>query len=182
MARSDPRGAGAAPMPSTDALADAYAAHWVTLVRVATLLLRDQARAEDIVQDAFVCAYPRLPALRDSGTAGAYLRRSVVNGCRSAYRHRQVENRYVDTWWPDEEAPSAEGTAVAHDEAAALMARVRTLPDRQREVLVLRYYADLSERQIADALAISPGAVKTHAHRALAALRGQLDDVEDDHE
>ena len=167
--------------PAADAaLTDLYAAHWVGLVRLAHLLLRDRSRAEEIVQDAFVAAYPRLARLREEGNALAYLRRSVVNGCRSGFRHHGVEERYLTSVAGSADAPgrasgeSAEAAAVRRDEDAALLDAVHRLPPRQREVLVLRYYADLSERQIAEALDISPGSVKAHASRALTTLRSTL--------
>ena len=80
-----------------DTLAELYAAEWPGMVRLAYLLLRDPGRAEDVAQAAFVAAYPRLRSLRETGTARAYLRRSVVNGCRSAHRRRAVESRYLET-------------------------------------------------------------------------------------
>lgn len=171
---------GAARRAADDALTDLYAAHWVSLVRLAHLLVRDGGRAEEIVQDAFVASYPRLARLREDGTAQAYLRRAVVNGCRSTFRHRGVEERYLSATGSRADAPgrrpgeSAEVVALRHDEDAGLMAAVHRLPQRQREVLVLRYYSDLTEQQIAYALDISTGTVKAHAHRALAALRTAL--------
>jgi RNA polymerase sigma-70 factor (sigma-E family) len=163
-----------------DALTELYAMHWVGLVRLGALLLRDRDRAQEVVQEAFVAAYPRLPRLREEGTALAYLRRSVVNGCRSGYRHHAVEGRYLTAVAGSADAlgrasaESAETVALRHDEDAAVLSAVYRLPPRQREVLVLRYYADLSERQIADALDISPGSVKAHAHRAITTLRSTL--------
>jgi RNA polymerase sigma-70 factor (sigma-E family) len=174
-----PRAASSRPAADA-ALNDLYAAHWVGLVRLAHLLLRDRSRAEEVVQDVFVAAYPRLARLREEGNALAYLRRSVVNGCRSGFRHHGVEARYLTSVAGSADAPgrrsgeSAETVAVRHDEDAALLQALHRLPPRQREVLVLRYYADLSERQIAEALDISPGSVKAHASRALTTLRSAL--------
>ena len=79
------------PLSADEALTDLYAMHWVGLVRLGALLLRDRSRAEEVVQDAFIAAYPRLARLREEGTALAYLRRSVVNGCRSALRRRRTD-------------------------------------------------------------------------------------------
>ena len=177
---TDAAGRSAARWAADDALTQLYAAHWRSLVRLAWLLVRDQGRAEEIVQDVFVAAHPRMAQLREEGNALAYLRRSVVNGCRSSFRHQGVEDRYLRSTASGAEAPgrrtadSAETMAVRHDEGDTLMGAVRRLPQRQREVLVLRYYSDLSEKQIAEALDISPGAVKSHAHRALAALRDTM--------
>lgn len=164
--------------PDADAaLTEVYDAHWVSLVRLAWLLLRDQSRAEEVVQDAFIATYPRIAELRATGGAVAYLRRSVVNGCRSVQRRQGVERRYLRRHLESVDLPgrradaSAESGALDHDAHAHMVAALQQLPRRQREVLVLRYYLDLSEAQIADALAISPGAVKSHASRGLATLR-----------
>ena len=106
----------------------------------------------------------------------AYLRQCVVNACRSAHRHRAVERR---SWAPlhAERAEPAQPEAITErdDERVRMLAALRTLPERQREVLILRYYGHLSEAEIADLLGLSRGAVKTHAHRGLAALRTRLD-------
>lgn len=165
------------------ALTGLYAAHWASLVRLAWLLVHDQSLAEEIVQDAFVSAHPRMGELRDAGNALAYLRRSVVNACRSTFRHQGVQARYLtrEAGRADAvgraSAESAEITALRHNEGETLMDAVRRLPRRQREVLVLRYFSDLSELQIAQALDISPGSVKAHAHRGLAALRASMEGV-----
>jgi RNA polymerase sigma factor (sigma-70 family) len=177
-----PRGGEALPA-AEDALTDLYAMYWVGLVRLGALLLRDRDRAQEVVQDVFIAAYPRLVRLREDGTALAYLRRSVVNRCRSGYRHHAVEKRYLAAVAGSADAPgraageSAETVVARRDAGAALLESVHRLPPRQREVVVLRYYADLSERQIAEVLDISPGAVKAHAHRALATLRATLGDA-----
>jgi RNA polymerase sigma-70 factor (sigma-E family) len=164
-------GAGTA---ADEALRDLYAAHWVALVRLAYLLVRDQGRAEEVVQDTFVACYPRLAALRVDGTALAYLRRSVVNRCRSDFRHQKVEERYLAAVREPLPGESAENVVLRRRADVAMLSAVQRLPQRQREVLILRYYADLTEQQIADTLEISPGSVKAHAHRALATLRREF--------
>ncbi len=154
-----------------------YAVHWPGLVRLAWLLLRDQGVAEEVVQDAFIAVHRHWATLESEDRASAYLRRCVVNGARSSLRHRGVEQRYLarQEGSPDSgagiAAPSAERSALARVEGEALMVALGRLPQRQREVLTLRYYLDLSEAQIADALGISAGSVKAHAHRGLATLR-----------
>jgi len=162
------------------ALTDLYAAHWHSLVRLSWLLVRDQYVAEETVQDAFVAMHSHWSKLRDRDLALAYLRRSVVNSSRSVLRHHIVEARYLSaetrsrTAYGTTTEPSAETLALEHATGDRLVAALGRLPRRQREVLTLRYYLDLSEVQIADALHISPGSVKAHAHRGLAALRAEV--------
>jgi RNA polymerase sigma-70 factor (sigma-E family) len=163
------------------AIAQLYAAHWSGLVRLAWLLLREDQLAEEVVQDAFIAVHRRWDSLRDEGRAAAYLRRAVVNGARSSLRHRGVEQRYLVREQGERTAygsvPEAgpEQQALEHESHLAMMRALTRLPQRQREVLTMRYYLDLSEAEIADALEISPGSVKAHAHRGLAALRGGLE-------
>jgi RNA polymerase sigma-70 factor (sigma-E family) len=149
-----------------------YTAHWNRLVRLATLLTRDVSVAEEIVQDAFVAFHRRWDSICDPGAAPAYLRASVVNGSRSALRHRSVEERYRQ---PSAPAPAGpEELAVRADTDARVLSALHNLPRRQREVLVLRYYGDLSEADIAQTLRLSRGSVKSHAHRGLASLKAAL--------
>jgi len=158
------------------ALEQLYAAHYAGLVRLAVLLLRDQALAEDVVQDSFVAMHRRWDRV-DAGKAPAYLRQTVVNRSRSALRHRAVAARHRPDRLPDG-APADE--AVLRDERRArVLDALAGLPTRQREVLVLRYYLDLPEADIASTLGISRGAVKTHASRGAAALRRTLTTEED---
>lgn len=149
-----------------------YSTHWNHLVRLAALLTRDSSVAEEIVQDAFIRFHGRWERLADPGAAQAYLRASVVNGARSALRHRSVEERYRQPGPPAPAGP--EELAVRADTDARVLNALHTLPRRQREVLVLRYYGDLSELEIAQALGLSRGAVKSHAHRGLASLKAAL--------
>lgn len=155
-------------------VADLYAAHSRGLVRLAWLLLHDEQDAEEVVQDAFVAVHRHWGRLRDEESAAAYLRRCVVNGARSALRRRGVRERYAASLAagrPGVDVRSAEDAAAQaalHDDVVAALNR---LPQRQREVLVLRYYLDLDLDSTAAALGVTVGSVKTHAHRGLAALR-----------
>ncbi len=150
-----------------------YAAHWRSMVRLAVLLVDDVPSAEDVVQDAFVSLYRRQGDLREPEAALGYVRVAVVNGARSALRHRSVARRKLPSIVTDEEGPQRDAfEAVGLD--TEMLAAVRSLPQRMQEVLVLRYWSDLSEAQIADALGITPGAVKSTASRALDKLRTQL--------
>jgi len=150
-----------------------YAAHYRSLVRLAALLLRDVATAEEVVQDSFVAMHDGWRRLRDNDKALSYLRQSVVNRSRSVLRHRVVVDRNAPKPAPD--MPSAEQGAIALLERSAVVTALRTLPRRQREALVLRFYGDLSEAQIAAAMGISKGAVKSHTARAMTALRSVLE-------
>ena len=150
-----------------------YTTHYRSLVRLAALLVRDVATAEEVVQDSFVAMHGGWRRLRDSDKALSYLRQSVVNRSRSVLRHRVVVDRNAPKPAPD--MPSAEHGAIAALERSAVVSALRTLPPRQREALVLRYYGDLSEAQIASSMGISRGAVKSHTARAIAALRSVLE-------
>ncbi len=162
------------------ALEQLYAAHWRQLVRLSVLLVRDVGTAEEIVQDAFVAVHDRWSRLRDHDLALAYLRQAVVNRSRSALRHRAVVLRHVARGTVVADSPPADETTLTTARREAVLDAMRALPDRQREVLALRYYLDLSEAEIAEALGISRGAVKSHASRGAAALRGLLSDYLED--
>ncbi len=168
----DSEDAPAVPRTADEAVRLLYATHWHQLVRLATLLTRDASVAEELVQDAFVALHRRWSSLDDPGAAHGYLRTTVVNNARSALRHRGVEERYRQPGPPEPSGP--EERAVQATEDARVMAALRGLSRRQQEVLVLRYYADLSEHDIATTLGMTRGAVKSHAHRGIAALREAL--------
>lgn len=150
-----------------------YSEQYRSLVRLAALLVRDVATAEEVVQDSFVAMHGAWRRLRDSDKALSYLRQSVVNRARSVLRHRVVVDRNAPKPAPD--MPSAEQGAISLLERSAVINALRTLPPRQREALVLKYYADLSEAQIATAMGISRGAVKSHTARAMTSLRVVLE-------
>lgn len=169
------RSLGAVPVgwDADEAVTALYGAHYRSLVRLAVLLVRDVASAEEVVQDAFVALHGAWRRLRDPDKALAYLRQSVVNRSRSVLRHRAVVEKYAPKGLPD--APSAENGAIGELERTAVIEALRGLPNRQREALVLRYYGDLSEADIASAMGISKGAVKSHTARGMAALRQVLE-------
>jgi RNA polymerase sigma-70 factor (sigma-E family) len=155
------------------AVTEIYGTYYHSLVRLAVLLVHDTATAEEVVQESFVAMHTAWRRLRDQQRALAYLRQSVVNRSRSELRHRVVVDRYAPRPAPDE--PSAEQDAMVSLERDAVVAALRALPPRQREALVLKFYADLPEAQIAAAMGISRGAVKSHTARAMAAMRAALD-------
>jgi RNA polymerase sigma-70 factor (sigma-E family) len=155
------------------AVIELYSQHYRALVRLAALLVRDTPTAEEVVQDSFVAMSGGWQRLRDTEKALAYLRQAVVNRSRSVLRHRTVVDKNLQKAPPD--MPSAEHGALVLLERSAVVAALRGLPDRQREALVLRYYADLSEAEIATAMGISRGAVKSHTARGMSALRNALE-------
>jgi RNA polymerase sigma-70 factor (sigma-E family) len=159
----------AAPRTADEAIPLLYGTHWHSLVRLATLLTRDASVAEEVVQDAFVSLHRRWHTLADPAAAHGYLRTSVVNNARSVLRHRGVEERNRQPGAPEPAGP--EERAVQATEDARVLGALQRLSRRQQEVLVLRYYADMSEQDIATTLGMTRGAVKSHAHRGLAALR-----------
>lgn len=145
-----------------------YRAHHRDLVRLATLLVDDQGSAEEAVQDAFVAVVRR--GARGLADPEAYLRTVVLNNARSALRKRRVRRRHLRSVERPAAAPGADHDVLVDEDARQVLAALDELSERQREVLVLRYWADLSEAEIAATLGISAGSVKTHAHRGTAAL------------
>jgi RNA polymerase sigma-70 factor (sigma-E family) len=150
-----------------------YQDHYDSLVRLASLLLDDLSACEDVVQDAFVKTFLARSRLREAEKLPAYLRSAVLNGARSRLRRRQTARRHL-TIAPDPQ-PSAELDALLHDDQAAVLAAVRSLPDRQRDALILRYWSGLGEAEIAEILHISTGTVKTHVKRGLDTLARTLE-------
>jgi RNA polymerase sigma-70 factor (sigma-E family) len=151
-----------------------YATHYRQLVRLSVLLVRDVETAEEVVQDSFVAMHGRWRSLEEPQKGLAYLRQTVVNRSRSVLRHRGVRARYTPPVPADR--PGAEEDVLASERRGAVLDALRGLPERQREVLALRYYLDLSEADIAETLGISRGSVKSHASRGVAALRSLMED------
>jgi RNA polymerase sigma-70 factor (sigma-E family) len=150
-------------------LVSLFSVQYVPLCRLAYLLLGDAARAEDVVQEAFLRTFAGWGRIRQPELAAAYLRRSVVNLCRSGLRHRPVERRGNSRSYRDE----ADGAGGWEDDVASahtVLDAVRALPPRQRATVVLRYYLDLSEADIAATLGTSPGTVKSQLAKARAHL------------
>ena len=160
------------PHSSADAVTALYEAHALGLVRLAVVMTGDQGSAEDIVQDAFLGLYRRWDSLNDLPYPLAYLRASVLNGCRTALRRRSRADRAP--YLSEVASESAEARALLSEEQRAVARAIRDLPRRQREALVLRYYLNLSEADTAEAMRVSRGAVKSATSRALAALGRRL--------
>ena len=148
--------------PAGGSFGDVFARERVPMVRLAYLMLGSEQQAEEVVQDAFVTVLERWDRI---DRPGAYLRRCVVNGCLSARRRR----RLVDRLPP----PTDTAAELGVDHTLHALGR---LPDTRRAMVVLRYYADLSQEQIAEVLGTKVGTVKSGLHRALAELREALAD------
>ena len=162
------------PLSQDSSLALLYTQHYGSLVRLASLLLRDPAASEDIVQEAYIkVALSR--SLRDPDKALAYLRQTVVNLSRSALRRKLVARRHAPVLLEESVESAADG-AMRRIEGERVRTALAALPARQREAVVLRYYGDLSEAQIAEAMGVSNGAVKSYCSRGLAALSTFLGD------
>ena len=159
-----------------DALEGLHRAHYADLVRLAALLLGDRARSEEVVQDAFVRLAMRDRALRDPTRAPAYLRSAVLNGARSALRHGKVVDRHAARHLRVVDGVGPDVAVLASDEQRRIIVALRALPTRQREALALKFYGELSEAEIALAMGVSAGSVKTHVHRGLAALAVKLEE------
>jgi len=154
-------------------VAELYRTHRLAMVRLATLLVDDRETAEDVVQDAFGALHRKWGSLASTDAAIGYLRVCVVNGSRSILRRR----RTVRTHWRSEDglsAESADAPALLAAEHQQVLTALAKLPRRQREVIVLRYWSELSEAAIAATLGISQGAVKSTASRARDALAALL--------
>ena len=145
-------------------------AHWLALHRTAFLLTGDHQRAEDAVQAALLKVYVAWPKVVTMTHPAAYARTVMVHQLTSWWRPRSSRERPAATP-PEEAVPSFDERVV---EARAVWSHVLTLPPRQRAVIVLRYYEDRTEAEIAEILGISPGSVKTHAHHAMARLRERM--------
>ena len=154
---------------TVDHLTETYRAHYRSLLGLAALLLDDTASCEDVVQEAFIRVHSARNRVRDPEKTLAYLRQTVVNLSRSALRRRILGLKLLSKPMPD--MASAEEGAYDQLERDALIKAMRGLQRRQREVLVLRYFADMTEAQVAETLGISLGSVKAYGSRGIAALR-----------
>lgn len=148
---------------------DLFARHWHGLVRLARLLVDDLTTAEDVVQDAFLALHRQRAALLDPDKALPYLRVAVVNRSRSVIRRRVVARRHLRVAEPDHGAPADEPVLLA-EEHRAVLAAVESLPRRQREVLVLRFWENLTDAEISAALGIAEVTVRATVSRAAAAV------------
>ncbi len=172
--RGSRRGTEPAVGLADDPLADLHREHYASLVRLASLVLGDVGLAEQVVQDAFVKLHLRWGGLRRLDRVPAYLRSAVLNGARSLLRHQKVRDRHDARRTVAPTVVTPERAALVRAEHERVVVALRLLPERQREALALRYYLDLPEVEIAAAMGVSAGSVKTHLHRGLASLARSL--------
>jgi RNA polymerase sigma factor (sigma-70 family) len=143
--------------------------HHLELVRLALMMVGDAAAAEDVVQDTYERLHRRWRAVREPSKGLAYARSCVLNGCRSAHRRSAIARKYAPRLAERTGEVSPDASS-AVDDSAAVVAALRLLTRRQREVVVLRYYADLEVPEIAGTLQVSEAAVRATMNRALAVL------------
>jgi RNA polymerase sigma-70 factor (sigma-E family) len=149
-----------------------YEASALGLIRMAYVMLGDLPSAEDVVQEAFCGLYRRWDRLADTAGATYYVRTSVLNGCRSALRRRAVRRGFLQHGPLADPPPavSAETVVLGGEQREDVIRALRHLPDRQREVLILRFYTELPDDEIGRVMGIRPGTVRSTAFRALDAL------------
>ncbi|MEU5877562.1 sigma-70 family RNA polymerase sigma factor [Spirillospora sp. NPDC047279] len=157
---------------AASALTSLYREQRGGLIRLAVLLVGDEATAEDVVQDVFLRLQDRAPRLDDEGKLLAYVRAAVLNGCRMTLRRRKrmwqrTEPHQPPVW-------SAESAAMLSEDRREVMLALQRLPRRQREALVLRFYLELSDDEVSEVMGIRPGTVRSTMARALAALAREL--------
>ena len=162
-----------------DELEGWYRTHRVELVRLAAFALGDVDAAHEVVQDLFAHLYRRPPELRDPSDARRYLRSAVLNRCRTGVSRAILGRRYSQrlAGQRQHEPRSTEDAGVGSATRDEVLAAVRRLPRLQRDVVLLRYWLDLPEAEIAATLGVSAGSVKTSAHRAMATLAPLLEDL-----
>ncbi len=158
--------------PRERSLEDLYVRHAPDAARLAFLLTGDRELAQDVAQDAFIRVAGRFRHLRYPDAFPAYLRKTVVNRCMSIHRRAKVERTYVERESGRRVVDGAEQPDIATRDQ--LRSALHTLPMRQRAAIVLRYYHDLSEQQVADALDCSPAAARSLVLRGMTTLREQI--------
>ena len=162
--------------PSRAELVDLlFRRHYTALLRLGVVMLGSREAAEDAVQDAFVALHRHSPSLRDPEAAEAYLRSAVLNRSRSWVRRQVTQRAARPLMLVREQQQSPEDSMIGRDEVGSLVAVMRTLARRQREVLACRYVLELSVAETAQLLQISEGSVKTHTHRGLQVLQQRIE-------
>jgi RNA polymerase sigma-70 factor (sigma-E family) len=162
--------------PRDEAVEALFRSEYAGLLRLAYRIVGDRYAAEDVVMEAFCSLYRHWSGMRRASAPLPYLRSAVILGSRTVIRQLVRDRNRRPVWDVGRPDPSSE-TAIAGREADSLAEAVRTLPDRQREVIVCRYYLELSEAETAQLLGLSVGSVKRHAHRARETLSARLEGV-----
>src|SRR3569833_4643382 len=149
-----------------------YCEQQVGVIRLGVIMLGDEASAEDVVQDVFARMFKSAPDQRDEAKLLAYARSAVLNGCRQVLRRRKLAWRHVRFY----ERPvwSAESAVLLREDRRDVMEALRRLPRRKREVLILRFYLELSDVELARTLGIRPVTVRSTMSRALSSLAKEL--------
>ena len=158
-------------MDSNHDFVEFVSARWTRLFRTAYLLTADARAAEDLLQGALEKTYSRWPRVSRMEAPEAYVRKVMVNAVISAGRRPGWGREWLRGALPEQAVPAEDSGALDH---AVLWPLVCALPERQRAVVVLRYYEDLTEAETAQVLGCAVGTVKAHAHHALRALRRGL--------
>ncbi|HVK27724.1 MAG TPA: SigE family RNA polymerase sigma factor [Nocardioides sp.] len=162
--------------PTEEEFVELVHAAWPSLYRTAVLLVREHALAEDLVQTALAKTYSHWHRIRDAGAARAYARRALVNTATSTFRRRAFRSERPTGVLPE---PAAARPGTGAEERIDILAALAQLAPKQRAVVVLRFYDDLSVQDTADALGVSTGTVKSQTSAALARLRALLGDEVD---
>jgi len=152
-----------------------FRTHYTPLLRLAVVMLGSREAAEDAVQDAFVALHRNWFSVREREAAEAYLRSVVLNRCRSWVRRQVTQRSARPLAVVRRVEESAEETSMVRDEVGSVVAVMRTLARRQREVLACRFVLELTVRETARLLNISEGAVKAHTHRGLQVLQERIE-------
>ena len=160
-------------LSADDALVELYREHAGWLLGLLEVFVGDRATAEDLAQEAFLRTYRAWNRIHDLDRAAGYLRTTALNLARSGFRRRLVALRHRGA--PPRDVDGADDAVVLRDEQRSVIAALCELPTRQRECLVLRFYGELSEVEIAATLGVSPNTVKTHTRRGLDALEQRLE-------
>jgi RNA polymerase sigma-70 factor (sigma-E family) len=169
------------PAPAAPVIEVLLERQWMPLVRLATLLVGDADTARDVVQDCYEAVWRLRPDVSDPDHFVAYLRKAVLNRSRSRLRRLRTVRRFLAQARPPADAPPADRRMLIAERHRELLEHIDTLPTRQREVIVLRYYCEMSEAETAATIGVSAGTVKSSAHRALASLRSKMKDDSDEH-
>lgn len=159
---------------AAEAIAELYTNERHSLLRMAALMTQDRTAAEDIVHDAFAGLRRRWDALDDPARAPAYLRVSVVNLARTFHRRRHLAWRQIRAWSGDT-TDAADAPLLLGEEHRAVAEAVNRLPRRQQQVIALRYWAEMTDTEIAESLGVSPGTVRATASRALSTLLREME-------